>query len=280
VAARTAVCIETPGVKKTHERLVSRRVNAERIVVLSWSRAILLQLAHPLVAAGVAEHSSFRHGRLTAARRLHQTIRAMLALTFGDDAGRTRALDGIRAIHRRVNGRLPEAAGIFPAGTPYSAEDPDLVLWVHATLLESIPQMYGFVVEPLTPAARDTYCDEAAPIAIDLGARPADVPRTQRDLERYLDRAYASGTIAVSAQARELAETVLAPPFASALPLLPGVNRLVTIGLLPEAIRTQYGFAWSDADDRRLARVLQRLRTLRRATPRRLAWWPEGRRLA
>src|SRR5688500_1347692 len=106
------------------EPLISRRVNAERIVVLSWSRAILLQLAHPLVAAGVAEHSSFRHGRLTAAKRLHQTIRAMLALTFGDDRARTRALEGIRGIHRRVHGQLSTAVGIFPEGAPYSAEDP------------------------------------------------------------------------------------------------------------------------------------------------------------
>src|SRR5918994_3653424 len=108
------------SVHKPPERLVSRRVNAERIVVLSWSRAILLQLAHPLVAAGVAEHSSFRHGRLTAARRLHQTIRAMLALTFGDDGARTHALEGIRGIHRRVHGRLHAAVGFFPAGAPYS----------------------------------------------------------------------------------------------------------------------------------------------------------------
>ena len=266
-------------VKTTPERLVSRRVNAERIVVLSWSRAILLQLAHPLVAAGVAEHSSFRHGRLTAAKRLHQTIRAMLALTFGDVASRERALEGIRAIHRRVHGRLTAAVGIFPAGAPYSAEDPDLVLWVHATLLESIPLMYGLVVQPLTPDERDTYCREAAPIAVDLGARPEDVPRAWNELERYLDRMYASGTIRVGREAQELAEAVLAPPFASALPLLGGVNRLLTAGLLPEAVRREYGFAWSDAADRRLHRLLRALATMRRATPRPVALWPEARKL-
>src|SRR5688572_32830582 len=111
---------------------ISRQINAERLMLLGWSRAILLQLAHPLVAAGVADHSSFRDGGLAAAKRLHLTVKAMLALSFGDEHSRAAALDGIRTIHRRVHGHIAAQAGRFPAGTPYSAEDPDLVLWVHA----------------------------------------------------------------------------------------------------------------------------------------------------
>ena len=116
--------------------MLARRVNAERVLLLGWSRAVLLQLAHPLVAAGVAEHSTFRGGRLTAAKRLHQTVHAMLALTFGDDAQYAVAISKIRAIHRRVHGRLRAAVGPFPAGGPYSAEGPALLLWVQATLVE------------------------------------------------------------------------------------------------------------------------------------------------
>ena len=134
---------------------VARRINAERLMLLGWARAILLQLAHPLVAAGVADHSSFRDGPLASARRLHHTVRSMLALTFGDDAGRDLALDGIRTIHRRVNGTLRTAVGRFPQGTRYSAEDPDLVLWVHVTLLDSIPLVYERLIAPLTDAERD-----------------------------------------------------------------------------------------------------------------------------
>ena len=181
---------------------VSRRVNAERIVLLGWSRAILMQLAHPLVAAGVAEHSTFRGGRLAAAVRLHHTVRAMLVLTFGDDRARTAALDGIRSIHRRVHGLLPMAAGPFSARTPYSAEDPALVLWVHATLLDSIPLVYDLVIAPLTGDEHNAYCAEAAAIAVDLGARSDEVPRTRAALMHYLDRVYASGAIVVSPQAR------------------------------------------------------------------------------
>jgi uncharacterized protein (DUF2236 family) len=158
---------------------VSLRINAERIVLLAWTRAILLQVAHPMIAAGVFEHSGFRASPWAAAGRLHHTVKAMLALVFGSDAARNQALAGIRAIHRRVNGRLAESVGPFPAGTPYSAEDPALVLWVHATLLESVPLVHELLVAPLTAAEHDAYGAEAAPVAIALGARDADVPRTR-----------------------------------------------------------------------------------------------------
>ena len=244
--------------------------------MLGWARAILLQLAHPLIAAGVAEHSSFRGGGLTAVARLHHTIRAMLALTFGDVAARDAAIDGIRAIHRRVHGRLPEAAGIFPAGTPYSAEDPELVLWVHATLMESIPLVYDLVVAPLSPADRDAYCQQAAPVAIDLGARPDEVPRTWAATGEYLRRMHASGAIAVSPQARALAAAVLSPPFGWLAGPLATVNRLITVGLLPPPLRMQYGLDWDAGREARLAATLRRLRALRRVLPRRVAWWPEA----
>ncbi|MGH9257501.1 MAG: oxygenase MpaB family protein [Vicinamibacterales bacterium] len=256
--------------------LVSRRINAERCVLFGWSRAILLQLAHPLVAAGVAEHSSFHDGGFTAVVRLHHTIRAMLALAFGDERGRQAALDGIRAIHRRVHGRLPAAAGIFPAGTPYTAEDPDLVLWVHATLVESIPPVYELLVQPLTGEERDAYCVEAASIAVDLGARSDEVPRTWAATAAYLDRMYQSGAIAVSAQARELAALVVSPPFGRLVAPAAWANRLMTVGLLPDDIRRQFGLTWSARQARMLRSVTTILRSARRLTPNAVALWPEA----
>jgi uncharacterized protein (DUF2236 family) len=261
----------------THQsQMISWRINAERMVLLGWSRAILLQLAHPLVAAGVADHSSFRDGGLASARRLHLTVKAMLALSFGDEPSRAAALDGIRAIHRRVHGHIPARAGRFPAGMPYSAEDPDLVLWVHATLLDSIPLIYEHAVQPITAKDRDAYCAEAAAVAVDLGARDSDVPRTWEALRIYMDRMYASGSIAVSAQARELASAVLAPPFAPLVLPAAWMNRLVTVGLLPRQIRAQYGFSWSGSQKIMLRRLTAALRAVRRVTPSALALWPEA----
>jgi uncharacterized protein (DUF2236 family) len=253
-------------------------VNAERLVLLAWSRAILLQLAHPLIAAGVHEHSGFRASPRAAAARLHHTVKSMLALTFGDDHARAETIETIRGIHRRVNGTLPETAGIFLAGTRYSAEDPALLLWVHATLLESVPLVFSRLVHPLTESDHDTYCVEAAPVAIALGARAEDVPRSRKALDRYIADTYASGAIAVSTQARELAAAIIHPPGGALVAPAAWLNQILTVGLLPPHVRDQYGFRWAPSQERALAMTLGGIRTMRRAMPRQLAWWRDARR--
>jgi uncharacterized protein (DUF2236 family) len=231
-----------------------------------------MQLAHPLVAAGVAEHSSFRAAPRVAVARLHHTIRAMLALTFGDEREHAATIAGIREIHRHVNGRLPVATGIFPAGTPYSAEDPALVLWVHATLLESIPLIYERLVAPLTASERDAYCAEAAAVALELGAIPEAVPRTWNATLEYLDVMYSSGAIAVGNQAREVAHAVLSPRLRIASPLA-AVNRLVTAGLMPEWLRRQYELPWTTRSEATFSRTIVVLSAVRKALPQPLAQW-------
>jgi uncharacterized protein (DUF2236 family) len=257
---------------------VSWRVNAERIVLLGWGRAILLQLAHPLIAAGVFDHSSFRASPWSAVSRLRQTVQAMLRLTFGTETEYARTLDGIRAIHRRVNGTLPTAAGPWPAGTRYSAEDPALVLWVHATLVDSIVRTHELLVAPLGEADRDAYCREAAPVAVALRARPEEVPQSWDGMRHYVDGMYVSGRLAIGPQARELADAVLAPK--GTWPLAPAtwINRIVTEGLLPPDVRSQYRMAWPPRRDRQFARLLRGLRGARHALPDALALWPEARR--
>ena len=256
---------------------ISRRINAERIVLLGWGRAILLQLAHPLIAAGVHDHSGFRATTWAAATRLYHTVHAMLALTFGTDAERERALGGIRTIHQRVHGHLTTGAGRFRAGTVYTAEDPDLVLWVHATLLESVPMAYELLVGPLTTADRDAYCAEAAWVAVALLARSDEVPRTWDAARAYLDRVYLSGDLAVSAQARELARAVLSPAAAWVAAPATWTNRIVTIGLLPPPIREQYGMSWTRRHQHTFDALIPTLRSARRVLPDGLTLWPESR---
>jgi len=266
--------------RKTSGVPISRAVNAERLVLLGWPRAILLQFAHPLIAAGIYEHSQFRARPSAAVQRLRLTVRAMLDLTFGTPADRERTLAKIMAIHRRVHGRLPVDVGPFPAGTRYSAEDPDLVLWVHATLIESVPMFYRMLVAPMTEEQRDAYCSEAAAVAVALGARPREVPTTGAALDDYIARMHASGTIIVGEQAKELANAVLYPPFG---PLAaPGmfVNRLLTLGTLPAALREQYGFAWTERDERRFRQLVAALAKVRRALPYAAATWRASRRPA
>lgn len=259
---------------------VSRTVNAERLVLLGWPRAVLLQFAHPLVAAGVYEHSGFREKPSAAIRRLEHTVRAMLALTFGSDDERERALESIRTIHRRVHGTLSADVGRYAAGTPYSAENADLVLWVHATMLESVPMFYELLVAPLTDGERDAYCAEAAPAAVALGARTEEVPRSRAALNDYIERMRVSGELAVGAQAKELARHVLSPPLGAVAAPGTYMSRVLTLGTLPEDIRRDYGFRWTAREERALRLLIPALHRLRGVLPRRAAMWRAARRHA
>jgi uncharacterized protein (DUF2236 family) len=253
---------------------ISWRINAERVVLVGWLRALLLQIAHPLIAAGVAEHSTFRGSTRAGVGRLQQTVEAMLAIAFGTDDERERALDGIRGIHRRVNGALATRVGVFDAGTRYSAEDPALLLWVHLTLIESIVLTYEQLVAPLTAAERDRYCQESADVAVALGGARDAVPRTWDALRVTLDARYASGEITVGPAARALAAALL-DPFHTALTqrTLTPIATTIAAGALPDAIRRQYGFDWSPRRARWFARIMELLRIIRRIMPKRVAWW-------
>jgi uncharacterized protein (DUF2236 family) len=215
--------------------MVSQRVNAERVMLLAWPRAILLQVAHPLVAAGVAEHSSFADGGFATVHRLWQTVQAMLALTFGDKDEQADAINGIMAIHYRVRGTLREAVGPFPAGTPYTAESPDLVLWVHVTLLDSMVLAHDALLAPLSPADRDAYCAEGAWVAVALGARPEEVPTTWAGAQTYLQRVFDSGVLAVGTDGRAVGTAVLSPPLGPLATPLTAMMRLITRAWLPRA---------------------------------------------
>lgn len=234
-----------------------------------------MQLAHPLLAAGVLGHSSFRGGVVDAAVRLHHTVGAMLAITFGDDARREAAYERIRAIHRTVHGTLAVPVGPFPAGTRYSAEDPALLLWVHATLLDSTADIYQRVVAPLTAAELDQLSVESAPLVEELGGDPSTTPRTWKALQEYLAGIYDSGVLAVTSETQTLGAALLTPR-AAGLPLpLTGLHRIVTVGLLPPTVREVYGFAWDARLQRRFDRSIALVRQVRRFTPRALATWQE-----
>lgn len=252
---------------------VAHRINGERLVLLGWPRAILLQLAHPLIAAGVAEHSSFRARPLAAAERLSETVRAMLRLTFGTEAAREATIAGIRGIHRRVHGSLREPVGVFPAGTRYSAEDPALVLWVHLTVIESTILAHEALVGPVSRVDRDRYCADAAWVAAALGASPPDVPGTWDELVHAVDRMLSSQVLVVAGEARMVARAVLG----GALPRIAApaawVVQQLTTGWLPESVRRQYALDWTPASARRLTRIEAGFRRARRLLPSRVARW-------
>jgi uncharacterized protein (DUF2236 family) len=257
---------------------VAWRIHRERVLLAGWGRAILLQLAHPLVARGVAEHSGFTTDRWGRVRRLHRTLHAMLALTFGpaEDAGVAAAR--INAIHDRVHGRLDHAAGGEPAGAPYSAHDPALLAWVHATLLDSFLGAYRLFVGPLDPVAADRYCLESSGIEARLGIPAGRLPRTESALRAYLEAMLASGVLEVTDTARALAREVLAPPAPRILRPALWLAALPAVGLLPPSIRVGYGLPWDARRAWALALVAGATRVSLPLVPPPLRYWGAARR--
>lgn len=262
---------------------VSWKINREMIVVAGWGRAILLQLAHPAVAAGVHHHSSFRGSLRSSFRRLHATVGAMLSLTFGDAEQMVTTAARINAIHDRVRGCVQPAVAHRRAGSErmsrgqYCAHDPHLQRWVQATLLESIPRAYESFVGPLSVRERDQYCAEAAIMEPLLGMPAGWLPRDSAQLEAYMRGMLAGGNLVVDDTSRALARAVLYPPrWYAAWPAFRAMQ-LLTVGSLPPSIRDAYGFEWRARDERALARWTALIRTTLRHLPPLAREWPVAR---
>ncbi len=242
-------------------------------MLLGWGRAILMLFSHPLVAQAVADHSSFRDGRFERLARLHSTVQAMLALTFGDRTQVLGAARHINRIHDRIHGTLAEAAGPFPAGTPYSAHDPELLTWVLATLMESVPMTYELLVAPLSRAGHERYCLEARGGGELLRVPESMIPRDPEEVRTYIQDRIARGDIVVTDLARQLARDILYPPFQAAYWPLARVLRLTTAGTLDPRLREGYGLTWTDREARALQRWARGVRAARTIAPGLLARW-------
>ncbi len=256
------------------------RLHREVVLLAGWGRAILLQIAHPLVAQGVADHSGFAAERRARVGRLKRTVEAMLALTFGTPDESAAAAAGINRIHDRVHGRLPRPAGEFASGSGYSAHDPALLGWVHVTLVDTFLVTYERFVAPLTAAERDRYCLEATVSAPLLGMAPDALPRTGTELSARMERMLASGELAVTDTARRLADEIVSQALPwPARPLL-ALARLPTVGLLPAPIREAYGFEWTPSQERALRVLSAATRRGLPLLPPLLRHWPAARRTA
>ncbi|HYU58940.1 MAG TPA: oxygenase MpaB family protein [Actinomycetota bacterium] len=226
---------------------VAGRVNAETALLLGGGRALLLQLAHPMVAAGVADHSDFRRD---AFGRLANTLDLTLTVAFGDEDQRRAAASRVTETHRLVTGsRGPRA---------YRALDPELLLWVHATLVDGAIVTYERFVGSIGGAARGRYHEEMKRQAVAFGIPRDRLPVTLGDFRRYVDRMVA--TLHVSDEARLLSRGVLDPRTPTALRPLAGLMRFVTAGLLPPRIRAAYDLAWDPRRERALGALAAAIR--------------------
>jgi len=219
-----------------------RQVIREWVVAFSGPRALLLQAAHPVAFAGFFAHT----GALADPyARLRRTAQVMDTIAWGPRAEADRVTRRVRAMHRRVRGELSEPAGRYPAGTPYAADDPALLLWILASLVDSAVLVYERYVRGLSRAEKDALWEDYKVVGRLFGLRDGDMPERSADFELYVRDTIASGDLHVTDAARTVAiDIVMHPPAPSvAKPLVELVNQ-VTIGLLPRSVRRQYGFAW------------------------------------
>jgi uncharacterized protein (DUF2236 family) len=213
------------------------RLNREAMLLLgAGPRALLLQIAHPQVAAGVRDHSDFRADPW---RRLDGTLRSFLRIVYGTTTA-------ARAEIRRLN-RLH----IPIVGEGYEARDPALSLWVHATLVDSTIEAADAWLEPISRERRARFYDETRPIGRAFGIPDALLPADLDAFEAYVGSMLApDGAVQVGDLARDLAGTIIHPPLPAPLDALPlpiaAYDWIMWpgIGLLPPAVRDAYGFAW------------------------------------
>jgi uncharacterized protein (DUF2236 family) len=222
-----------------------RRVQREQVVGLSGPRALLMQAAHPVAFAGFFAHT----GSLEAPyERLERTARVLGLIGFGDKAQAQRATRRVRAMHGKVRGELREPAGRFPAGTPYAADDPDLTLWILATLVDSALVVYERYVAELSRQQRDAFWQDYKVIGREFGLSDGDMPDAIEDLEGYVADMISGPDLFVTEEARELAlRIVMKPPVPLHTRPMLELSNFVTVGLLPPRLRRMYGLSWDPA---------------------------------
>lgn len=219
-------------------------ISREWALMLGGGRALLMQACHPLAVAGFAEHSDYEADPWG---RLARTMSVVWACVYGTHEEADRAIAGVRGMHARVNGKTSEQMGPFPAGTRYSAEDPELLMWIHSTLIDTALLMYRTYVGRLSEADAEGYYQDMRKLGELFGIPAGEAPKDLAGFYEYKHRMLAGGDLCVTPIARNLCSVVLEPPLP--LPLKPvgvALNQ-ISVGFLPSALRREYGFRWDPA---------------------------------
>jgi uncharacterized protein (DUF2236 family) len=253
---------------------IVRRLHAERLILFSGVRALLMQACEPLGVIGFERHSIiFDDPRL----RLRRTDERMSRIYFGTIAQAEETGRIVRAMHKRVRGRTDEDYGPIPKGTRYAASDPALGLWVLASLADSALVYQERIFGALDRVDREQYWSEYRRVGELLGLPPDSMPAGYGDLRDYIGGRLIDGSLWISDERREAAkQMVLSPPFggllrAAVTPLQEAI-KLVSVGMLPAEIRKLLGFSWDPAREALLRSALLQLRVGSR-------FWPDPVRL-
>jgi uncharacterized protein (DUF2236 family) len=245
---------------------VARRINRESFRLLGGTAALLMQVAHPLVAAGVDQHSDFRRSPL---RRLLRTVNTTLAIVFGERATAQSALKRIGRSHAPVRGQAAD-------GRAYRARDPELMLWVQATLVLTSVRWYEAIMGRLSDSERDAYWAEGKFFAGELGVPKDLFPTTYADLERYESEMLRSAVVpdaTASAVAREVVR-----PYRWLPELVYWPTDALSAALLPVPLRDALGIRFGARQRVFYRAVVVAIRALRPLSPEWLTVVPQARR--
>jgi uncharacterized protein (DUF2236 family) len=238
---------------------VTWKVDREIAVLIgSGARALMLQVAHPLVAAAVAQHSRYRSDPLG---RLRDTLDAIYSFAFADTAHATRVVRSVSRLHEHVFGRAPD-------GHAYSALDPHLLLWVYATLIDSSLLAYETFVAPLSNAERVRYYAEFRRAGQIWGIPSADFPRDVDGLRAWMAHLIVTGEVRVTEQGREVGRYILEPPVWWLPAPLAMPMRVLTTWLLPPTLRAGFGYTWGPRREALMRRAAALSRTVVPRLPR------------
>lgn len=243
---------------------VAGRINAETALLLGGGRALLMQIAHPSIAAAVVDHSGFPGDPYS---RLWRTLDATLTVSFGDAAQSRAAAARVGTVHRRVRGERVEGG--------YDAMDPDLLLWVHATLVDSALETYDRFVRPLRSGVGERYYREMKRQALAFGVPAEILPTTLAEFRCYI--ATTIEALDVGHEAIRLSAEILYPPAPLSLAPASALLRLITVGLLPERLRSALGLRWGPGRERILDGSAACIRSLVPLLPAAARSWPHAR---
>lgn len=213
---------------------VAWRLHADSTMIVAAMRALLVQALEPRAMAAVDQHSDYEADPW---QRLDRTVRFILATTYGDTAAAEAAAGRVRRIHEPVRGTDPVT------GRTYSADDPELLLWIHAAEVHSVVITYRRYAARLSDADADRYVAEMAVVAELLGLPDRMAPRSMAELRGYL-RGMGPRLRATPAARRAL-RMIIAPPMPLALRPLWVVPVTATLAVLPRVARREYKLPWS-----------------------------------
>jgi uncharacterized protein (DUF2236 family) len=243
------------------------RVDREAATFLGAGRALLLQLAHPWVAAAITQHS---RTLADPVGRFHRTFNIVFTMVFGTTA---QALAAARRLHRRhtqIAGILSESSGAFSAGSRYLANDRAALRWVHATLIDTALVAYQLVTPPVSSEDRERYYREARLFAALFGIPQHTLPQSWVHFAAYVDDMWASDTLSVSSAARCIAAELFAG--AGTRWRMPSWYRALTAHMLPPRLRHEFSLQYGLSEHRAVERALTVLRHAYPLIPARLRY--------